>query len=166
MIVYTICILHCPSIEILFEATHHTNYFPSFYPSFHLKTQLIMAIIPSLPLPPRLRSTNRSANHTPHHTLQDQRSAEAFLLALLTAGGGLTGYFRTGSIPSVIAGTGVGALVCLPFPFHSYSSPPPGKRGFSPNPPSFNCLIVIHCKIRSTPLVGIASASVNPMAPK
>jgi len=43
----------------------------------------------------------------------DQRSAEAFLLALLTAGGGLTGYIRTGSVPSVVAGTGVGALYAL-----------------------------------------------------
>ncbi|KAI9655631.1 MAG: hypothetical protein M1829_000630 [Trizodia sp. TS-e1964] len=36
----------------------------------------------------------------------------AFILALLTAGGGITGYVRTGSIPSVVAGVGVGTLVC------------------------------------------------------
>ena len=36
---------------------------------------------------------------------------EAFVLALLTAGGGLTGYIRTGSVPSVAAGMTVGALV-------------------------------------------------------
>ncbi|MCJ1463290.1 hypothetical protein MMC07_001896 [Pseudocyphellaria aurata] len=40
-------------------------------------------------------------------------SATAFLLALLTAGGGLTGYIRTGSIPSVAAGVTVGALYGL-----------------------------------------------------
>ncbi|MCJ1272586.1 hypothetical protein MMC21_000372 [Puttea exsequens] len=40
-----------------------------------------------------------------------QPSGQAFLLALLTAGGGLTGYIRTGSVPSVAAGMTVGALV-------------------------------------------------------
>jgi uncharacterized membrane protein (UPF0136 family) len=33
------------------------------------------------------------------------------VLAALTAGGGITGYIRTGSIPSVVAGVLVGALV-------------------------------------------------------
>ncbi|MCJ1353355.1 MAG: hypothetical protein MMC33_003341 [Icmadophila ericetorum] len=37
----------------------------------------------------------------------------AFALALLTAGGGITGYARTGSIPSVVAGCTVGALYAL-----------------------------------------------------
>ncbi|KAI9758790.1 MAG: hypothetical protein M4579_002804 [Chaenotheca gracillima] len=37
----------------------------------------------------------------------------AFALALLTAGGGITGFVRTGSLPSVIAGVGVGALYGL-----------------------------------------------------
>ncbi|MCJ1426514.1 hypothetical protein MMC29_004417 [Sticta canariensis] len=40
-------------------------------------------------------------------------STTAFVLALLTAGGGLTGFIRTGSIPSVAAGTTVGALYGL-----------------------------------------------------
>lgn len=40
-------------------------------------------------------------------------SSTAFILALLTAGGGLTGYIRTGSIPSVAAGMTVGALYGL-----------------------------------------------------
>lgn len=35
----------------------------------------------------------------------------AFILGLLTAGGGITGYVRTGSLPSVIAGVTVGTLV-------------------------------------------------------
>jgi hypothetical protein len=35
----------------------------------------------------------------------------AFILGALTAGGGITGYIRTGSIPSVTAGVTVGALV-------------------------------------------------------
>lgn len=35
----------------------------------------------------------------------------AFILSALTAGGGITGYARTGSIPSVTAGVAVGALV-------------------------------------------------------
>ncbi|KAI9869957.1 MAG: hypothetical protein M1830_004889 [Pleopsidium flavum] len=37
----------------------------------------------------------------------------AFILALLTAGGGITGYLRTGSVPSVAAGVTVGALYGL-----------------------------------------------------
>ncbi|KAL8794305.1 MAG: hypothetical protein Q9195_003131 [Heterodermia aff. obscurata] len=40
-------------------------------------------------------------------------SQTAYLLALLTAGGGLTGYIRTGSVPSVAAGVTVGALYAL-----------------------------------------------------
>lgn len=43
----------------------------------------------------------------------DDPATQAFLLALLTAGGGLTGYIRTGSIPSVAAGVTVGALYGL-----------------------------------------------------
>ncbi|MCJ1486476.1 hypothetical protein MMC06_006653, partial [Schaereria dolodes] len=41
----------------------------------------------------------------------------AFLLAALTAGGGITGYIRTGSVPSIAAGLTVGALVNNPPPF-------------------------------------------------
>ncbi|KAF2432923.1 upf0136 domain-containing protein [Tothia fuscella] len=37
----------------------------------------------------------------------------AIFLGLLTAGGGITGYVRTGSIPSVVAGVTVGALYTL-----------------------------------------------------
>ena len=44
--------------------------------------------------------------------MQADNSNSAFILALLTAGGGITGYVRTGSIPSVTAGCTVGALVC------------------------------------------------------
>lgn len=43
----------------------------------------------------------------------DDPSTQAFLLAALTAGGGLTGYIRTGSVPSVAAGMTVGALYGL-----------------------------------------------------
>lgn len=39
------------------------------------------------------------------------------MLASLTAGGGITGYVRTGSIPSVAAGVTVGALVRSASPF-------------------------------------------------
>ena len=42
---------------------------------------------------------------------QDAPSTQAFILACLTAGGGITGYARTGSIPSIAAGVTVGALV-------------------------------------------------------
>ncbi|KIW07963.1 uncharacterized protein PV09_01863 [Verruconis gallopava] len=37
----------------------------------------------------------------------------AFFLGALTAGGGITGYVRTGSVPSVAAGVTVGALYGL-----------------------------------------------------
>jgi len=37
----------------------------------------------------------------------------AFALGAVTAGGGITGYVRTGSIPSVTAGVSVGALYLL-----------------------------------------------------
>ncbi|KOS18975.1 UPF0136 membrane protein [Escovopsis weberi] len=40
-------------------------------------------------------------------------SKVSFVLAALTAGGGFAGYARTGSLPSVIAGTAVGALYGL-----------------------------------------------------
>jgi hypothetical protein len=36
----------------------------------------------------------------------------ALFLGALTAGGGITGYVRTGSVPSVAAGVTVGVLVC------------------------------------------------------
>lgn len=47
-------------------------------------------------------------------TQKDDPATQAFLLAVLTAGGGLTGYIRTGSVPSVAAGMTVGALVRCP----------------------------------------------------
>ncbi|CAO2656882.1 Nn.00g056850.m01.CDS01 [Neocucurbitaria sp. VM-36] len=37
----------------------------------------------------------------------------ALILGALTAGGGITGYVRTGSVPSVAAGVTVGALYIL-----------------------------------------------------
>ncbi|KAL8681662.1 MAG: hypothetical protein Q9186_002259 [Xanthomendoza sp. 1 TL-2023] len=43
----------------------------------------------------------------------DEPSTQAFLLACLTAGGGITGYARTGSVPSIAAGVTVGALYAL-----------------------------------------------------
>ena len=49
-------------------------------------------------------------------TQANEPSTQAFILALLTAGGGLTGYIRTGSVPSVAAGMTVGALVLPPSP--------------------------------------------------
>ncbi|KAF2498679.1 hypothetical protein BU16DRAFT_524765, partial [Lophium mytilinum] len=39
--------------------------------------------------------------------------ALAFVLGALTAGGGITGYARTGSLPSIIAGVTVGALYTI-----------------------------------------------------
>ncbi|MCJ1361180.1 hypothetical protein MMC16_000278 [Acarospora aff. strigata] len=49
----------------------------------------------------------------------------AFILALLTGAGGITGYIRTGSVPSVAAGVTVGALVRL------LPSPPPCSPSFA-----------------------------------
>ncbi len=75
----------------------------------------------------------------------------AYILAALTAGGGLTGYIRTGSVPSVAAGLTVGALVRpllssppllspplnptspLPFPSSSFFRPPSPFSSRSPS---------------------------------
>lgn len=43
--------------------------------------------------------------------LQATTSDIALILGALTAGGGVTGYVRTGSVPSIAAGLTVGALV-------------------------------------------------------
>ncbi|KAL8646000.1 MAG: hypothetical protein Q9210_006389, partial [Variospora velana] len=54
----------------------------------------------------------------------DDPSIQAFLLAALTAGGGITGFARTGSIPSIAAGVTVGALVIttpLSLPSHPHT---------------------------------------------
>ncbi|KAG5983713.1 hypothetical protein E4U55_007394 [Claviceps digitariae] len=42
-----------------------------------------------------------------------QLATSSYVLAALTAGGGIMGYVKTGSMPSVIAGTAVGALYGL-----------------------------------------------------
>lgn len=59
----------------------------------------------------------------------------AFILALLTAGGGITGYVRTGSVPSVAAGCTVGALVRSLSPFYFPYSFPPLLFNFPQPPP-------------------------------
>lgn len=49
----------------------------------------------------------------------------AYIISALTSIGGVTGYVRTGSVPSIAAGLTVGALVCIPvhlFPL-TYLSP-------------------------------------------
>lgn len=40
----------------------------------------------------------------------------SFILAALTAGGGIMGFAKTGSLPSIIAGCSVGALCRKPLP--------------------------------------------------
>lgn len=60
--------------------------------------------------------------------IQQQSDTAALILGALTAGGGITGYVRTGSVPSIAAGVTVGSLVCphstappltlLPFHIH------------------------------------------------
>jgi len=40
-------------------------------------------------------------------------SSISFLLAALVSGGGITGYIRTSSVPSIVAGCSVGALYAL-----------------------------------------------------
>ena len=49
----------------------------------------------------------------PHANPRPPPSNIAFILATLTAGGGVTGYVRTGSVPSIAAGCTVGALYAL-----------------------------------------------------
>ena len=46
----------------------------------------------------------------------------ALILGALTAGGGITGYVRTGSVPSIAAGCTVGLLVCSHFISNTTSS--------------------------------------------
>jgi hypothetical protein len=43
---------------------------------------------------------------------QQSLDTSALILGALTAGGGITGYARTGSVPSIAAGVTVGSLVC------------------------------------------------------
>ncbi|KAI4226336.1 MAG: hypothetical protein LQ349_006895 [Xanthoria aureola] len=64
----------------------------------------------------------------------DDPSTQAFLLACLTAGGGITGYARTGSIPSIAAGVTVGALV--------YSPSPLPVSAIQPAPPNIKWLLL------------------------
>lgn len=45
------------------------------------------------------------------------RSQIAYILAGLTAGGGTIGFLRAGSVPSMVAGCGVGALYGQ-YPYH------------------------------------------------
>ena len=52
--------------------------------------------------------------------LQPQLENTSYALAALTAGGGIMGYVRTRSVPSIIAGTAVGVL-CMYLPFHQPS---------------------------------------------
>lgn len=56
-----------------------------------------------------------SPPHHSHHPLTPPQSLSttAYILATLTAGGGITGYIRTGSVPSIAAGCTVGALYAL-----------------------------------------------------
>jgi hypothetical protein len=55
--------------------------------------------------------------NTPNQSLD----TVALILGALTAGGGITGYARTGSVPSIAAGVTVGSLVCP----HSIYNPHP-----------------------------------------
>lgn len=68
--------------------------------------------------PPRtLAPVTSSTTDLPDPTPQSQNFTLeniAFALATLTAGGGITGYIRTGSVPSIAAGVTVGALVRPP----------------------------------------------------
>lgn len=62
----------------------------------------------------RLQSFSAFQPHAPLiHQLTTPQSQDqiALLVGFLVAGGGITGYVRTGSIPSVVAGCSVGLLV-------------------------------------------------------
>lgn len=54
---------------------------------------------------------------TSRSTIQSSPNLDysALALSLLTSGGGIAGYARTGSIPSIAAGLGVGALYAFSF---------------------------------------------------
>nr|POE48345.1 tmem14 protein like [Quercus suber] len=57
-----------------------------------------------------LRYRFSEAGDSPHFVPSSQI---AYILAGLTAGGGITGYVRAGSVPSLVAGCSVGALYAL-----------------------------------------------------
>lgn len=53
-------------------------------------------------------------SHTILTSLPQGVETTAYIIGALTASGGTLGYVRTGSVPSVVAGVTVGALVCVP----------------------------------------------------
>lgn len=62
---------------------------------------------------------------------QQSLATAALILGALTAGGGITGYVRTGSVPSIAAGVTVGSLVCP----HSTAPPShPSSIPYTPHP--------------------------------
>lgn len=61
---------------------------------------------------PTLESRTTTAN--PANPLLQSLDSIAYILGALTAGGGITGYVRTRSVPSIVAGVTVGTLVRLP----------------------------------------------------
>merc|ERR1712000_56299 len=60
----------------------------------------------------RLHTTQKKTERIPNQYIMSLDNVALFLGAL-TAGGGITGYVRTGSVPSVAAGVTVGALYGL-----------------------------------------------------
>lgn len=64
---------------------------------------------------------HRSKDH--HSNIPQADETPAYILGALTSVGGVTGYVRTGSVPSIVAGLTVGALVrAISFPPLDYLS--------------------------------------------
>jgi hypothetical protein len=64
---------------------------------------------------------------------QQSLDTSALILGALTAGGGITGYARTGSVPSIAAGVTVGSLVC-----HQFHRSPSDPSSLSQTTPPTN----------------------------
>ena len=111
--------LRSPKLEALSASSSARAPFKLSTPSHYTKHQLnhhVTRVINPTDYNGKLQHRHDiTLNNTTNPQAQADPSQTAFLLALLTAGGGLTGYIRTGSVPSVAAGMTVGALVYPPF---------------------------------------------------
>ena len=58
----------------------------------------------------------------PQRQASNGLDSTSFILAALTASGGIAGFARTGSVPSIVAGCSVGLLCTFRSPIHGFSS--------------------------------------------
>lgn len=80
----------------------HIQFRRYYRPTLHNGTTMVCNV--TLPL-------HTHPNNTPCSPARQGYETPAYVLSFLTGAGGITGYLRTGSVPSVAAGLTVGALV-------------------------------------------------------